>query len=130
MAYLQKIFTDIDLTFTRQPGKGDIALSYDDTAVIRSIRNLLLTNFNERPFQPLVGSNINALLFEPINSITASVIENEITNVITNFEPRASIDTVVVTALPDKNAFYVRVTVFIGNNTAATAVNLLLERNR
>lgn len=130
MATLTKIYSDIDLTFTRQPGKGDIALSFDDKSVIRSVRNLLLTNFYERPFQPDVGSNINSLLFEPISALTAAAIEEEIKNVLNNFEPRASISDIVVDALPDQNAFYVRVTFYIGNNTQPTAVNLLLERNR
>jgi phage baseplate assembly protein W len=130
MATINKLYSDIDLTFTRQPGKGDIALSYDDNAVIRSVRNLLLTDFYERPFQPEIGSNINGLLFENISSITASAIEEDIKNTLTNFEPRVTISELVVDALPDKNAFFVRVTFFIGNNTAPTAVNLLLERNR
>jgi phage baseplate assembly protein W len=130
MANLQKIYADIDLTFTRQPGKGDIALSYDDNAIIRSVRNLLLTNFYERPFQPTVGSNINALLFEPITAVTGFAIEEEIKNVIANFEPRVTLQNIEVTALPDQNAFYVKVIFYIGNNTAPTAVNLLLERNR
>jgi phage baseplate assembly protein W len=130
MAKLQKIYADIDLTFTRQPGKGDIALSYDDNAVIRSVRNLLLTNFYERPFQPEIGSNINSLLFEPISSITGFAIEEEIKNVLNNFEPRASLQSIEVTPLEDQNAFFVKVTFYIGNNTAPTAVNLLLERNR
>ena len=48
---LKNIYSDLDLTFSRIPGKNDVALSYDDQAVIRSVRNLLLTNFYERPFQ-------------------------------------------------------------------------------
>jgi phage baseplate assembly protein W len=130
MSTLKKIFTDIDMTFTKHPGKGDIVLSYDDQSVIRSVRNLLLTNFYERPFQPKLGSNINRLLFENISPVTAHAIEQEISNVISNFEPRATISDINVDAVPDNNAFYVRVTFFIGNNTTPTAVNLLLERNR
>jgi phage baseplate assembly protein W len=130
MATLTRIYSDIDLTFTKQPGKGDIALSYDNNAVIRSVRNLLQTDFYERPFQPEIGSNLNSLLFEPISSITANALEIEIRNVLNNFEPRAQIDEIVVDPLPDQNAFYVRVTFFIGNATQPTAVNLLLERNR
>ena len=127
---LQKIYSDIDLTFNRQPGKGDIALRYDEQAVISSVRNLLLTNFYERPFQPAIGSNINGLLFENISPITASIIETEIQNVLDNFEPRATISDITVTALEDQNAFFARVTFFIGNNTTPTAVNLLLQRDR
>jgi len=127
---LQKIYSDIDLTFNRQPGRGDLALRYDDQSVIASVRNLLLTNFYERPFQPSVGSNINGLLFENISPITASIIETEIQNVISNYEPRATISDISVTAQEDQNSFFARVTFFIGNNTTPTAVNLLLQRDR
>jgi phage baseplate assembly protein W len=74
---LQKIYSDLDLTFNRQPGKGDLALRYDEQAVISSVRNLLLTNFYERPFQPEIGSNINGLLFENISPITAVLLKQK-----------------------------------------------------
>ena len=130
MATIQKLFSDIDLRFNKQPGKGDIVLSYDDQAVIRSIKGLLQTNFYERPFQPKLGSNLNAHLFEIISPVTAHAIEQEIRNVIANFEPRAYISELDVDALPDQNAFFVRATFFIGNATTPTAINLLLERDR
>ena len=91
MATLKKIYADLDLTFTRNPGTGDVSMSYDEQSVIRSVRNLLMTNFYERPFQPTLGSNLNAFLFEQISAITASSIETEIKNVVNNFEPRVSI---------------------------------------
>ena len=127
---LQKIYSDIDLTFNRQPGKGDLALRYDDQAVISSVRNLLLTNFYERPFQPSVGSNINGLLFENISPVTASIIETEIQNVISNYEPRATINTISVTAAPDSNQFSVSLSVLVGNQTQPTSFSLILQRTR
>jgi len=130
MATLQKIYSDIDFTFNRQPGKGDIALRYDEQSVISSVRNLLLTNFYERPFQPELGSNINSLLFENISPITASIIETEIETVLNNFEPRVTVSNISVQALLDQNSFFATVTFFIGNNTTPTAVNLLLQRDR
>ena len=75
---LQKIYSDIDFTFTKKPVTSDVALSYDQQAVIRSIRNLLLTQRFEKKFNPTIGSNIDTLLFEPISTITASALENEI----------------------------------------------------
>lgn len=126
----QKIFSDIDLTFKRTPVTGDVAMRYDDQAVIASVRNLLLTNFYERPFQPSVGSNLTALLFEPATNITASILTEEITNVIKNYEPRALIQNIQVTLTPDQNAFNVRMSFFIGNNTSPTNVSLLLQRSR
>jgi len=74
MATLQKIYSDIDFTFTKKPVTADVALSYDSQAVIRSIRNLLLTRHYERPFNPDLGGNIDNVLFEPISTLTASIL--------------------------------------------------------
>ena len=130
MGTLNHIYSDIDLTFTRNPSTGDISIGYDSQAVIRSIRNLLLTNYNERPMQPLLGSNLDAHLFQLTTAITASSIETEIKNVINNFEPRATIHNLQVIAMEDINSFYIELTVFIGNQTTPSTINLLLERTR
>jgi len=130
MALNQKIYSDIDFTFTMRPGIKDVALSYDSQAVIRSIRNLLLTKHFERPFNPDLGANIDGLLFEPISPITSSLLENEIKTTIQNFEPRARLDKINVTVNADRNAYDVYLSFFIENATLPTTVTLLLERNR
>jgi phage baseplate assembly protein W len=130
MATLQKIYSDIDFTFTKKPSVGDIALSYDQQAVIRSVRNLLQTNQYERKFNPSLGSNINALLFELNTPITAAAIKSEIVNTITNYEPRVSLQTVDVVSTRNQLGYNVTVTFFMENSTQATTVTLLLERNR
>jgi phage baseplate assembly protein W len=130
MAALKNIYSDLDLTFNRLPVTNDIALSYDEQAVVRSVRNLLLTNFYERPFQPDIGSNLNTILFEPVNNLTASHLSNDIENVINNFEPRAKINSVVVSPNSDQNSFTARISFYVGNNTTPTAVNLFLQRSR
>ena len=130
MANLSKIYSDIDFTFTKKPVTGDVALSYDIQAVIRSIRNLLLTRNYERPFNPDLGSSLDALLFEMISPLTATVIEREIQTMVENYEPRATIDTVTVTPLTDQNAYNISLSFYIENATLPTTVTLLLERNR
>jgi phage baseplate assembly protein W len=130
MAALKNIYSDLDLTFNRLPVTNDVALSYDEQAVTRSVRNLLLTNFYERPFQPDIGSNLNTILFEPVNNLTASHLSNDIENVINNFEPRAKINSVVVSPNSDQNSFTARISFYVGNNTTPTAVNLFLQRSR
>lgn len=127
---LKNIYADLDLTFSRIPGKNDVALSYDEQAVIRSVRNLLLTNFYERPFQPNLGSNLDKLLFEPVNNLTASLLKSDIENTITNYEPRVTLDYVLVNPNVDQNAYTVTIQFYVGNNTSSTAVNLLLQRSR
>ena len=130
MATLQKIYSDIDLTFNRSPVTNDIALRYDDQSVIASVRNLLLTNFYERPFQPSLGSNIDAILFEQSDGITSNILENEIRNVIKNFEPRVTINQIIIQPDSDNNSFNLTMSFFIGNNTTPTTVNMLLQRSR
>jgi phage baseplate assembly protein W len=130
MATLTNLYSDLDFTFNLVPGSKDVARSFDDQAVIRSVRNLLLTNFYERPFQTNIGGNIDKLLFEPATNLTASLIKTEIENVITNYEPRVQIEDITVTGNIDENSFTINLTFYIGNNTLPTSVNLLLERSR
>lgn len=130
MAINKHIYSDLDLTFRKVPSTGDVSMKYDEQAVIRSIRNLLSTNLYEKLFQPTIGSTLNKLLFEPITQLTASLIEDEIVRMINNYEPRATISQLFVTAAPDSNQFNVSLYVLIGNITIPSQINLILTRSR
>ena len=130
MATLNKIYSDIDFTFTKKPVVSDVALSFDTMAVIRSIRNLLLTKHYERLFNPDLGSNLDALLFENFSPITTATIETEITNIINNYEPRARLQYIEISPDYDKNIYNVTISFYIENATLPTTVTLILERNR
>ena len=130
MATLTNIYADLDLTFAAQPVTGDVSLVLDGRAVINSVRNLLLTNFYERPWQTNLGSNLTGLLFEPVSSITQNIIAKEIENTIKNFEPRVTLNFVNVTANYDETGYNVTLNFYIGNYTEPTQVTLFLERIR
>jgi phage baseplate assembly protein W len=123
-------YSDLDLTFLKKPVDGDVSMKYNEQAVIRSIRNLLATNRFEKLFQPEIGSTINQLLFEPVSPLSASLIEDEIARMIDNYEPRATISQIEVSANPDSNSFAVYIAVFIGNQASPTAINIILTRSR
>ena len=106
---LHKIYSDIDLTFARNPITGDISFSYDEMAIIRSVRNLIQTNFYERLMQPDVGSNVEFYLFELNTMISASSLETEVSNVINNYEPRARLLSVHAILNDDQNSFYLEI---------------------
>ena len=99
------IYSDLDLRFLPNPVTGDISMSYNEQAVIRSIKNILYTAPYERLFDPTIGSGIPALLFEPVSPLTASSIEDEITRLITNYEPRATIYQLMQTKIVFKSVF-------------------------
>jgi phage baseplate assembly protein W len=127
---IKKLYSDIDFAFNRAPGRNDIILSYDEMAVIRAVRYLLLTKNYERPFQPNIGSRLEQLLFEPISFVTATAIRTEIETTLANHEPRVDLKTITVTEQPDQNAYSVSIEFYIGNNSQPTAINLILERTR
>jgi phage baseplate assembly protein W len=123
-------FKDLDLNFNIHPVRKDISKSIGPMAVVNSIKNLILTNYYERPFQPDIGSNVRRLLFENLDNITASTIKDEIERTIVNYEPRATVKTINVTADYDNNGFKVYMEFFIVNQTAPIIINFLLERIR
>lgn len=127
---VQKRYSDLDLNFTVHPVRKDINKNVDSIAVINSIKNLVLTNHYEVPFQPEIGSNINKLLFENMDNITASAIEREIAQVIQNFEPRVKISKVNVSPDFDNNSYSVGMEFYIINRTDPITINFFLERTR
>ena len=123
-------FRDLDLNFRIHPIKKDINKHTAEMAVVNSIKNLVLTQHYEVSFQPEIGSNIQKLLFEPLDSVTASLLDREIRQVIKNFEPRASVDIVKVLPDYDKNGFTVTLQFYIINRTDPISIQFLLERVR
>ena len=130
MATLSKIYSDIDFTFAKKPAIGDVALSYDAQAVIRSIRNILLTRHYEKPFNPDFGSGVDIILFENISAVAGAALEREIQTLIENYEKRANVTKIDVSPGPDQNSYSVYIEFYIENATLPTTVTLLLERNR
>ena len=126
----ERSFKDLDLNFTAHPIKKDVSMHYNEKAVINSVKNLVSTNFYERPFQPFLGSNIRALLFELVDSVVAASLERQITETINNYEPRVSVQSINAIPSPDENGYKVILTFFIVNNPNPVTINFFLERIR
>lgn len=127
---IQNRYSDLDLTFTKHPVTNDVVLSVDDQAVIRSVRNLVLTNHYEKPFHPEIGSNVRKMLFEPVSPLTANYLQREIEDTIRNYEPRAKLKEVIVQIEPDQNYYMAIITFFIVNRTEPITINFVLQRLR
>ena len=121
-------YRDLDLFFSRKNGTNDIEKITDVEAVKRSIRNLVLTNFYEKPFHPEIGSGIRDMLFENMTPITAVVLARKVEDVIENFEPRARL--ISVRSLPnlDRNEYEVTIEFFVVNTpTELVDMTIFLE---
>lgn len=131
---LQKIpeyYSDFPINLNKNLVTGQVARITNDEAVRQSIIHLVLTNMNERPYQPHLGSRVKASLFDNIDDpFTIDNIRTSIDDCIKNNEPRATNVQVAVQPNLDNNAYNVEVLFSIVNITAVFKVNFTLERIR
>jgi phage baseplate assembly protein W len=106
---VSKAFKDISLSLQVNPLNYDIIDIKNETAIARSIRNLVFTLPGERFFNQTLGSKISQSLFENIDDVSASILQDEITNTIENYEPR--VDLIGVDVEPNYDSYEFNVTV-------------------
>ncbi len=102
-------FKDVSMSFQVSPLNYDLIALGNESAIARSIRNLVLTYPGERFFNDALGSKVSRILFENIDEITASVVRDEIENTINNYEPRVDLIEVFVNPDYDNNTFNVTI---------------------
>lgn len=124
----RRSYADLDLRFRVNPNTRDIRPVKDISAIKNSVRNLLLTNKLERPFQPDLGSNLTKLLFEPADPVTVGLIKEDIAITLANNEPRVRVTDIQVEDYSDRNAYFISVTFRVINLNADAEVELYLER--
>ena len=130
MATTTVFYSDIPTNFDVHPIKEDLVLLYNENAVKKSIRNLLLTDPYERFFNPGIGAGIRQSLFENIGPDTEFILKERIRETIINYEPRANLYSVTVKALPDENSYSASIVFSVVNNTTAVTLDLVLRRVR
>tara|TARA_B100001113_G_C21080470_1_gene609666 strand:- start:40 stop:501 length:462 start_codon:yes stop_codon:yes gene_type:complete len=121
---------DLDLSLTLHPIRKDINVLKDDNAIKNAVKNLLISNAFERPFQPQLGANLRGLLFEPADAITKIAIKENVKKVITDFEPRVQVLGIGINDLSDQNAYRLTVRFLIKENDTDDTVEILLRRLR
>jgi phage baseplate assembly protein W len=103
-----KEFLDIDLLFAAKPN-GELFKKRDAAAVKQAVKNLIQTNFYEKPFLPFFGANIRDLLFELAYDDIGEDVRQNVINAIRTYEPRAQILDIITRALPDNNSLEVTI---------------------
>jgi phage baseplate assembly protein W len=104
-----KSFLDLSMTFQMNPLNQDLIALKNQTAIARSVRNLVLTDRGERFYDQLKGSRLNRLLFESFDDVTSSILEDEIKDVLTLYEPRVEVIEVRVNPDYDNNEYNVTI---------------------
>ena len=126
-----KLYKDLNLNFGRHPVTKQLNTLTDAAAVKRSVRKLVQKGEYEKPFHPEIASGVRDMLFENMTPFTAHALQTKITDVITNFEPRALLTSVDVLPRFDENQYEVIVEFYIQNAPAELIdLSFTLERLR
>jgi phage baseplate assembly protein W len=126
----EPVFKDIPLSFTAHPVTGNVKALVNRDAVKQSVKNIVLTNFYERPYSPNLGGDIISQLFENMDTITEYNIAKNIRQALDNYEPRAIIDEIKSDFFQDQNAINITITFRVRNDANPISVNVLLDRIR
>lgn len=123
-------YKDLDLDFFKSRTSNDVSMKVGEEAIKRSVRNLVMTNYYDRPFRSYVGGNVRKLLFDNATNLTAIFLKDAISEVINNYEPRVKVTNVNVDLDMDRNGFNVLIQYIILNRQQPATSTFFLERIR
>ena len=123
-----RAFKDIAMAFGKNPFTDDTNVVKNENSIKQSIKNLILTSPGEKPFQPLVGSRVSELLFEPLDPFTADSLRDEIINTINQFESRVKLQNVVLQPQWNQNALNVTIEYKIVGKPIVETFSFILQR--
>lgn len=129
MPRVSKQFVDLNPSFRANPITGDVGVLKNEDAIRQSVKTLILTQFGEKPFQPLFGSTIGSSLFENFDSISLDQLSAQISELLTRFEPRIQFDE--IEGIYDESTNSVELNIkytIIGIPLNQQSLNLILER--
>jgi phage baseplate assembly protein W len=126
----KKGWADLNLALPLHPIRKDILPLRDDDAIKNAVKNLILTNFYERPFQPEKAAHLRGILFEPADSITKIELRERITNVIEDYEPRVKINSIQIRDNSERNHWDITIFFAIKQYRQIYSVNIVLQRLR
>ena len=126
----KKAHRDLDLSLKIHPIRKDIIPLKDDAAVKNAVKNLLITNFYERPFGDDKGANLRGLLFEPVGVITNIELRDNIRSVLRKYEPRIRVNNIDIIDIFDTNQYRIEVNFTIKQSNQNAMVEIVLRRLR
>ena len=126
--FFSRGFKDLAVSFKRNPNTKDFSAVKNENAIKQSVRNLILTQFGERPYQYDIGSRVTGLLFEPYDVFLAEDLRDEIFNTISRLESRVEVNNVVVKPTEDENTLDVGIAYTIVGQQVVQTVEFILER--
>ena len=126
----RELYSDFSKNLDQVPGRNDLSRKINENAVKESIKNIVLTNKGERLFQPTIGCNISASLFENLDANTILILKDNIKTAIRTYEPRCNLRDVEIVADLDTNNLQATVLFSVLNTSTTSSITLDLVRER
>lgn len=123
-----RAFKDIAMAFSKNHFTDDANVVKNDNAIKQAIKNLVLTTPGEKPFQPLTGSSVNDLLFEPLDPFTADTLRDEIINTINQYEKRVRLENVWLQPIHDRNQLNITIEYQVVGQSITESFSFVLQR--
>ncbi|MAS48000.1 MAG: hypothetical protein CL557_11375 [Alphaproteobacteria bacterium] len=121
-------FNDIGMAFGKNPFTDDISVVKNDNAIKQSIRNLVMTAPGEKLFQPTIGCQVYAMLFEPLDAFSVDAIKSEIINTINQHESRVQLRDVNAVPFKGNNKLSVTISYQVVGIPIVEEVKFVLQR--
>jgi phage baseplate assembly protein W len=121
---------DLDFSLVKHPNTDDIMVLNDVQSIKNSVRNLILTNKGERIFQPYIGTTLSNVLFEIADSDLGDTIIDSIKSVLSLFEPRIVVDSILVSLEDDDITLSVQIYYTILSTNVKDSVTQTIFRGR
>ena len=128
---VSRAFKDISLSFKKHPVTNDVTVLRNEDSIKKSVINLTRTRINERFFNDLLGTTIADNLFENMGSGLETALEEEISTLLGNYEPRIELNSVYVIADQDSNELSIQVDYnIVGLPIPSQTIEFLLQPTR
>ena len=128
---ISRAFKDISLSFKKHPVTKDVTVLRNEDAIKKSVINLTRTRINERFFNDLLGTSVADNLFENMGSGLETALEEEISTLLKNYEPRIELNSVYVIVNADSNELNVQVDYnIVGLPIPSQTIEFLLQPTR
>lgn len=123
-----KSFKDFSVNFAKNPFTDDLSVVNNENSIKQSVKNLILTVPGEKPFQPLVGSSVTDLLFEPLDAFIVDTVADEIERTINQYEPRVKLTNVDVTPIFEGNKLNISIEYQVVGLPIVETIEFVLQR--
>jgi len=125
-----RIYSDLNLSFIKNPATKDVAKVFDIQAIKRAVKNIILTNKYERPFNSDFGCNLRGFLFENITEPVLVLMKDRISTAIEKYEPRVSVEDIVINEDEENNGVNIMVSFLTVGAESPVTVSTFLQRVR